>query len=105
MAGVKLKESLDPVNDGLNPSGRPNPKLERGEQARESARREEAEGESRGSTKENLRNGNRPNTTVLLLGRDEPAREEPGAGGRINATTGNILKEKSNGEKEERVFC
>jgi len=59
MIGALLKESLDPVYDGLNPGGRPNPKLEGSEQARESASWEKAEGKRRSNAKEDLgtRNG------------------------------------------------
>ena len=44
MIRIELKKSLDSVNNGFNPSGRPNPKLEGGEQAGESAGREKAQG-------------------------------------------------------------
>jgi hypothetical protein len=54
MIRMELKESLDPVNNGFNSSGCPNPKLEGGKQARERARRKKAEGERQGSAKKNL---------------------------------------------------
>ena len=105
MIRVELKKSLDPVDNGFNSRGRPNPELEGSEQARESTRREKAEGKRRGSAEENLRNGNGPNTSILLLGRDEPAGQKPGAGDRINAPAGNVLQEGGKREKKKRIFC
>ena len=102
---MELKKSLDPVNNGFNPGGGSNPKLEGSKQTRESARREEAEGEVGRSAEKDLRDGNWPNTAVLLPGRDEPTGKEPGARVRVNTTAGNILKERSEREKKERILC
>ena len=52
MIRVELKKSLDSVDNGFSPGGRPNSKLKGGKQARESARWEKTEGEGGGSAKE-----------------------------------------------------
>jgi len=54
MTRIKLKQSLNPMDDSFSPSGRPSPKLNGGEEARQGARREKAERKSRRSAKENL---------------------------------------------------
>ena len=44
MLGMKLEKSLNPVDNSFNPRSRANSKLEGSKQARESTRREKAEG-------------------------------------------------------------
>jgi hypothetical protein len=105
MIRMELKKSLDPVNNGFNPCSRPNPKLKRCEKAGEGTSGKKADGERRGSTEKNLRNGNWAHASVLLLSRDEPAGKKPTTGGRIHATTSNVLEEGGDREKKERVFC
>jgi hypothetical protein len=104
VVGVELEKSLDFVNNGFNPGCRPYSQLEGGEQTGESARREKAKGQRRGSTKENLRDRDWPDAAVLLPGWDKATGQKPSARGRVNATTRNILQEGSETKKKKRIF-
>ena len=99
-----FQQALHPVYDGFGTPNRSKPKLNRSQETRERPWGDEAEGEGRGSPKEDFRDGDGPNSPVLLLRRDKPTRKKTIARGVTQASVGNVLKKGSERKKEMRVL-